>query len=122
MSDESGGENSSPKAGGGDANQPADLGASQTGGESSNEADLGASGAVPLRLREGEPPAYTKDKVFYRRVSYMLGGVVVLCVLLGFWVYTHPPPQGSPEFPDFLIAVASTSIGALAGVFAGGGR
>ena len=125
MSDESGGESSSPKSDEGDTNQPTDLGASQTGGESSKEADLGSSGGSSLGLREGDPPAYTQDKIFYRRVSYILGGVVVLCILLGVGIYVYglvKNNNGNPEIPDFLIAVASTSIGALAGVFAGGGR
>ena len=49
----------------------------------------------------------------------MLGGIVVVCVSLGFWANMHSDDN---EVPDYLIAIASTSIGALAGVFAGPAR
>lgn len=49
----------------------------------------------------------------------MLGGIVVVCVGLGFWAYMCSDEN---EVPDYLIAIASTAIGALAGVFAGSAR
>lgn len=82
--------------------------------------DGSEAGRPGLSLQRRErPPAYVTDSGFYRRVAYMLGGIAVLSIGLGFWAVLG---SDDGEVPDFLIAVASTSIGALAGVFAGGTR
>ena len=54
--------------------------------DSDSAEDMGSASGSKVYVGE----AYTEDKFFYRRVAYMLGGVVVLCVGFGFWSYMCP--------------------------------
>lgn len=81
-------------------------------------ADLNASReAVP---ESGKRPAYWGDRLFYRMAFVAFMFTALVCIGLGFWAWKDP--NGEREVPDFLIALASTSIGAVAGVFAGASR
>ena len=63
------------------------------------------------------PPAYYNDPVFYRIVGGTLCLVVVASMIGMFFLAGN-----SIKIPEGIIAVASTAVGALAGVLAGSRR
>ena len=98
--------------------------------ESSRRAE-GSGGAVNIgrtnpRASEesiGQEPVYRQDRFVYRVAVIALAAVAIVCPGLGFWAWVASSADGgSGEVPDFLIALASASIGALAGLFASGAR
>lgn len=56
---------------------------------------------------------FTGDAAIYRNTVYVLGAVVILSVIGTFWLTL----QGR-DLPAEIIALASTSLGALAGLLA----
>ena len=61
------------------------------------------------------PDAYRSDQRFYRIIAWSLGAAVVLSVLGAVFLSFK-----GKEVPQVLIALGSASIGAIAGVLAGG--
>lgn len=68
-------------------------------------------GTSKAGLGDDSPPAYRRDRTFYRIIAASLGLAVVLCVSGAIWVTLL-----GFEVPQVLTAIGSAAIGAFAGV------
>jgi hypothetical protein len=56
-------------------------------------------------------PAYLGDRHFYRVVAWSLAGLAGLALIGSIFLAAY-----DREIPDFIVAIGSTAVGALAGV------
>jgi hypothetical protein len=56
-------------------------------------------------------PAYLSDRYFYRVVAWSLAGLAGLALIGTIFLAAY-----DKEIPDFIVAIGSTAVGALAGV------
>lgn len=75
-----------------------------------------------IRDLQKETPLDT-DKWIYRSVVWALGAAALLCLFFTFWIYLawfskSTSLENEINIPDIFLAIASASIGALAGLLA----
>jgi hypothetical protein len=78
--------------------------------------------AVTRTKKENPPVAPNQDKVTYRTAVVVLSAVILIVVCVVGWKWFATTGTAELKVPEFLVAIGSTALGALAGLLVPGGK
>ena len=77
--------------------------------------------AVARTKKENPPVPPNEDKITYRTAVVALSAVVLIVVCVVGWKWFGMPGGQDLKVPEFLVAIGSTALGAIAGLLMPGG-